>query len=486
MKRLLLHLCAILLATPAFATDAVTGKVTRYQSYFATPEECVRITPLPGAEFDDDDVEDEIALCALDFYSKDIALCPKIWSTSAAVVVYDISKGKFVDERLAFQQKICSGGKIAKYVAHEKPARLKFTMNQEDTSAVNTPSSLLYYHFSRYFGFETKVPVAVWRSIDKTVLLNEVALGGVALTAGNDNMRAIQAAWRTLVATIQDPANYDINFSFGTAADLVTSDGQRLYGVMYDGGGDPYGAEFNGISNDQMHMVDRYPPFMQTPAMQALTTDAPLHEAIQIGLIKGARSLAAAGMSKSDISAEQMVFWMRELSETLMLDYILGQQDRITNFDSRKYYFWLDGDQIKRKRARSFQPGEKGIPLDAILITRTRLNDNDAAGRSEYKNHTKRQGLLQTLAHFDAVIYRRLIALDQDFKANGPIFNWLNSSLGLEADQVAMIVENTALASDILRAQCQRGALRFDLDPQHFFVTGQAKVNEQPCDGSQE
>ena len=69
-----------------------------------------------GGNYDKDDIKEEMDLCEIDFYSRDVALCPKIWSTSAAVVVYDLSSGPFEEERLRFQETICEGGKIAKYL----------------------------------------------------------------------------------------------------------------------------------------------------------------------------------------------------------------------------------------------------------------------------------------------------------------------------------------------------------------------------------
>jgi len=224
-----------MLALPVQATDAVIGQTTEYLGYNGVPEACVRITPLPSAEYDADDLTDEAALCDLDAYSPDVALCPKIWSTSAAIVFYDISEGKFKGDRTGFQTTICAGGKIAKYVAKDQIARLKFSINQATTSAVFTPSSLLYYHFSRYFGFGTTVPVAVWRSIDKSVLLNEVALGGKALTAVQDNLAMNHAAWNTLVAAIAQPESYEIPGNYGTAADFLTSDGDAAYGKSLTG-----------------------------------------------------------------------------------------------------------------------------------------------------------------------------------------------------------------------------------------------------------
>jgi len=449
----------IALSAPAQATDAVVGQTAQFLSYNSVPEACVRIAPLPSANYDPDDLADEAALCAIDIYSPDIALCPKIWSTSAAVVFYDISEGKFKDDRTGFQTTICAGGKIAKYVAKDQIARLKFSINQATTSATFTPSSLLYYHFSRYFGFTTTVPVAVWRSIDKSVLLNEVALGGQALSADQDALAMNHAAWNTLVAAIAQPESYEIPGSYGTAADFLTSDGRAAYGTVYDGGGTPYGPEMNGAVDDDTAEA-RYASFLQSPVVLALSTDLPLADAIAAGLAHSA----------TPITPVQMAFWMREMAEIIMIDTLLSQQDRPSNIDYRDYFYWQENGKIKRKRMRDQVPGQGDIPASAVILKRSRLNDNDAAGRIEYDNHLLKLNAIAALRHFDAELYARLQALNTDFQAQGPIYMWLRDSLGLDESQVAMIVANTANVAQTLKTSMDQGRLRFDLDAEGFFI----------------
>jgi hypothetical protein len=472
------------LATSAYATDKVLGSVSTFLSYNGTKEICVRISPIPGVNYDISDVTEEKRLCALDFYSSDIAICPKVWSTTAAVVLYDISVGKFVGKRTKFQEKVCAGGKVAKYVAHDQPARLKFTINLRQTSAIYTPSSLLYYHFSRYFGFATKVPVAVWRDMDKNVLLNEVALSGVSLSERREILAQNHAAWSILVATIDDPGNYDRADSYGTSADLVTSDGAKIYGTMYDDDGDQYGPELNGISETWQPMEEQYEAFLQTPVVIALFTSAPLEQSIEKGLADGAAVFSAPHAQISEASASQVAFWMRDVSEILLSDFIFGQQDRMSNIDYHPYYYWTKDGKVERKRAREDKPGQGDVPTEAVLILRSIMNDNDAAGRVEFKNRTKQIGLLEKLRHFDAEIYTRLQDLNADLQAKGPIYEWLNSSLGLGTKQVGMIVRNTLLATKILQESCERGELRFDLDPAQFLKTGTVIPADQTCVGS--
>ncbi len=473
---------ALCWTTSLGATDAVTGTTSYFQSYNGVTERCVRMPAIPGGTYHAADQEDEDSLCGVDLYSLDIAICPKNWSTSAAVVVYDISEGRMAGDRTKFQEKVCPGGKVAKYVAKERIARIKITMNQENASNVFTPSPILYYHLSRFFDFETLVPVGVWRSIDKNVFLNEVALSGVALSEGRSHLAQNHRAWTTLVNLIDDPESYLQPGSFGHAGDILTSDAQQIYGVMYhDRGGDPYGTEINGVSTEADPTPDRFVAFRETPAYIALTTAAPLSDAIQKGLTDGAAALETDMVEVDEVSDVQMRFWMRELSEILLLDFILAQQDRITNFDYTPYYYWAEDGEVKHVVAGKKKPGDGDIPADAVLVARTEINDNDAGARDEYDNRTMQHGLLEDIRHFDAGVYAKLLKLNADFQARGPIFEWLSGSFGLEDDQVTMIVANTSLAADILRGACLAGTLRFDLDPEQFIATGRDIVAEQSC-----
>ena len=85
-----LALTLIIIAAPALASDAVRGTETTFGSPNGITERCVRIPPVPGGVYDNDDLEQEAAYCAIDLYAADTALCPKTWSTSPAALVYDL------------------------------------------------------------------------------------------------------------------------------------------------------------------------------------------------------------------------------------------------------------------------------------------------------------------------------------------------------------------------------------------------------------
>jgi hypothetical protein len=468
---------AIFLPLAPFALDAVQDTETTFTSPNGVVERCVRIAPIPGGDYSEDDVEEEEGYCAIDFYAPTVALCPKTWSTSPGTIVYDISAGPYANDRTEFERNACKEGKSAKDLAEDVLAHYKVTMNQLETSGTFSQSSLLYYHFSRYFGMDVKVPVAVWRTMDSRMHLSEVAEPGLAISGHNDSGRMNHEGWRYLVAADESPASYS------PTDDIFTPDRTQLYGVLLSSPGSRYGSEMNGTRKSGWGRGQNE-DFQRTPAYLALRSPLPLEEAIDHGLAEGREDRMIARDLGRDVPPQQMAYWMRELSEIVLLDYIFSQQDRVGNIDFTPYYYWLEAGEQKHRQARHHAPGDGDVPQGALLLRRTNLNDNDAGGRVQYTNFAKSTQMLEKLRHFDGAIYRKLMALDADLQSQGPIYQWTASRLGLDARQVRQIVNNTSLAAGILSASCRRGDLVFDLDPKRFFETGSVIPDDLSCDGS--
>lgn len=466
-------------APQARATDRIEGIATSFTSYNGVAERCVRIAPLPGATYSEADLAQEAALCALDLYDPAIALCPKIWSTSPSVVLYDLIGSKFEGEREDFQKDVCEGAKVAKYVATAELARLKFTMNRIDTSAAQSTAPLVYYHLSRFLGTRVQVAPAVWRSIDARVLRDEVAQGGADLTAGTLHLAKIHAAWTALAAAIDDPASYGRDGGYGTAEDLLTGDGALVYGTLLNATGSGFDAEVNGQDPDPWDAAERMRLFRLTPGFIALDTDAPLANAVAAG-IAGAVPPVDETMPKG-LPPVQVAVWAQELAETVLMDFILAQQDRPGNIDKTPRYHWVQDGQARSLPAAGHSPGDGTVPADALRLMHLVLNDNDAATRYEYDNGMMMYQVLQGLRHFDGALYLRLQALAQDMRAGGLVRQWLDNAPGLRLSQSGLIAENIIAAAEILATSCAAGLLRFDLDADAFLVTGSAPAAEVPC-----
>jgi hypothetical protein len=478
MKLATLSLAALLIAPlAAFASDAVQGLETTFTSPNGVVERCVRIAPIPGGDYGPDHLAEEEGYCAIDFYAPAVALCPKVWSTSPGMIVYDISSGPYANDRREFERNACKEGKAAKDLAEDDLAKFKVTMNQQGTSGTFSASPLLYYHFSRYFGTEVIVPVAVWRSMDSRMHLTEVAEPGLAISGHNESARMNHEGWRYLVAADADPSSYS------PTDDLFTADRRQIYGVMLSSPGSRYGSEINGTRASGWGKGQNE-DFQETPAYLALRSPLPLADAIAYGLAEGRKDRLIAKDLGDDVPPQQMAFWMRELSEIVLLDFIFSQQDRVGNIDFTPSYYWVEAGDVTHKAAKHHAPGDGDVPPGALLLRRTNLNDNDAGGRVQYANFAKTTQMLEKLRHFDGGVYAKLMALDADLQAQGPIYQWTATSLGLDDAQVRQIVNNTALAVGILSESCRNGDLVFDLDPEQFFATGSVTPENVPCDGS--
>ena len=183
-------------AAAPLSAAPVQGEVTEFTSPAGLTEQCIRISPFPGARYSKHDLEDEAAYCALDL--ERLAMCPKLWSTSPGTILYEIDAAAYGGDYSKFEQQHCAGGHHAKTAALDKPATFKISVNDRKTSATYAPSSWVYYHLSRYFDTAVQIPVSVYRSMDVGVHHERVVKPALALTAGHRNLRMLAAGWAFL------------------------------------------------------------------------------------------------------------------------------------------------------------------------------------------------------------------------------------------------------------------------------------------------
>jgi hypothetical protein len=421
-------LIAFALPTLAFADDSIIGETTAFTSPNGLLEACVRIVPMPGAIYSEADAKAEAAFCAIDLYAATVGLCPKTWSTSPGMVIYDLSDGPYKGNRQGFERNACPEGKEAKAQSAGDLAKFKPTMNARGTSGTFSASPLLYYHLSRFLGADIGVPVAVWRSMDKDMHLSEVARPGLAQSGHSHSSDMNQAGWRTLVAADADPTAYV------PTSDLFTSDLDAVYGVMVKSSGDRYNTEVNGTRASGWGKGQNL-DFQETAPFLALRSSAPLDKAIAEGVAGAIKDKQILKDMGADVHPAQVAYWMSDIANIVLLDFILSQQDRIGNIDYVPHWFWVENGEVKSRKAAKHGDETEPLPEGAVKIKRTHLNDNDAGGRVEYANFAKSTGMLEKLRHFPAGTYRQLMALDADLQAEGPLHAYLHDSFGLATAQ---------------------------------------------------
>lgn len=465
---------AAFLICPALANDGVQGEEVVFTSPNKVTERCVRIAPMPGAEYSDDDLKAEAEFCAIDLYAPTVALCPKTWSTSPGMIVHDISEGPYAGDRRAFETRACPEGKDAKGLGGGELAKFKPTMNARGTSGTFSASPLLYYHLSRFFGAEIGVPPAVWRSMDREMHLTEVARPGVAISGHSHSSDMNRTGWQVLVKADQKPDSYS------PTDDLFTADRTALYGVMLRAKGNRYNSELNGTRASGWGEGQNY-DFQGTAPFLALRSQKPLAEAVAEGVAEALKDPQIRRDMGETADPRQIVSWMTDLTNIVLLDFILSQQDRVGNIDYVEHWYWVENGALKSRKAVAHGDETEPLPEGAVKLKRTHLNDNDAGARVEYANFAKSTGMLDDLHHFPAGTWRQLMVLEADLMAEGPLHGYLKSSFGLSDRQFAQLVKNTLLAAATLRMQCQAGTIQFDLDPETFILTGTATPETIDC-----
>ena len=117
----------------------------------------------------------------------------------------------------------------------------------------------------------------------------------------------------------------------------------------------------------------------------------------------------------------------------------------------------------------------------SFLIQKTQINDNDAGGR-KYTSFTKQLGLLEKLRHLNAVTYRQLVRLADDFQVKGPLYGHLRDTFDLHEAYIASITQNVIQAALILKKTCADGNLKFDLAPDTYLAAVQMASPDFDCE----
>ncbi len=449
----------VISAAPLLAAP-VKGTVTEFKSPSGLAEQCIRITPFPGAHYSKSDHRHEAAYCELDVYQ--LALCPKLWSTSPGTILYEIDAGDYGEDFAQFEQQHCRSGHHAKSAAVHHPATFKNSVNDRKTSATYAPSSWVYYHLSRYFDTGVHVPVAVYRSMDAAQHHQRVVKPALALTSGHRNLRMLAAGWQFLDSVENGTA------SSGAQAAVLTDSKQQVFGVLLDNKGDRYGPEFNG-TRESGWGVGQNLDFQQTAPFLALRSELPVEEAAKQGIHDARSNPRMAAKLAADTPPVQVIFWMQDVLEITLLDYLFGQQDRIGNIDYNWRWYWIEDGKLESSAAHGREVPEKLKPFNPVRLRQSAINDNDAGVRPGYANFTKKAGMLDGLRHYHAGLYQRLGQLAADLESKGPGYQWMINDAGLSTREADAIATRAAEAFGILRRDCESGSLKLDLDPVQYL-----------------
>jgi len=413
---------------PGTVTPAATPRaqeITEHTAPNGTVELATRPSTFPGHPeiYSKKDIEKEKELAAIDFYNGktkddlDIVLIPKTYSTSPGLNVHAI-KLPAGASRLSYASahtgKSDSGqGKmIAKY---KQSIPTHFTYS---------PSILGYYHLSRFLDAGHVEP-AIVRTMD-VALHKPLADLGKAKATGSNNRNQ----WTELRALDDAHSN----------PSLYTKDGKQLYGVLQ---ANPAGEQsYPGLSD-----LGGAAAFAASSEFARVTSSSPLKLNYK----------DAAG--KLNQAAVQQIVQIRDLSDMVLMDYIMSQADRFSgNMHSEKVYLWIENAVLKSESKKS-DPAKaaeqlKQIPADAVLVNRMILKDNDAgliSGNSAKTNH-----LLEKISHMDSKTYDRLLDLQKELQ-KPEVAQWYQTELLFTSTDFNTMKNNVDQAVAILSGRKGNG-----------------------------
>jgi hypothetical protein len=234
--------------------------------------------------------------------------------------------------------------------------------------------------------------------------------------------------------------------------------------VFVNSSGRRYGAEVNG-TRESGWGAGQNNDFQQTAPFLALRSDRPPREAARNAIAEARRNPLMASDLPATTSVAQVIIWMQDVLEITLLDYLLGQQDRIGNIDYNWRWYWLQDGELQSAPAAGDAVPAQLRQHDLIRLRQSAINDNDAGVRRGYADYAERTHMLEGLRHYNPELYQRLGRLAADLAARGPAYRWLTGSAGLSSGEAEAIAGRATRAFELLDADCRRGTLRLDLDP---------------------
>lgn len=436
--------------------DRPRGRATIHfpASTAGKPDElCVLPKRMKGADYKKDDEKDEVELCSYSFFGtkpreagapvKDVAICPKLSSTNPGTDVHKLLDGK---TRAETEATICK--------TDDRPTTHLAKFKQSITCSY-TPSILGYYHLSRGLSGLGDIKPAVIRTMDLTEHKGIVSEALTILKAKPDDSYP-KISWLSVRKAESDPATSRYKDS------LFTTDLSQIYGgLQVNARGEEKYAGIN-VRGASPNIQSK---FVTTSAYQRLLNTA------DASTIAGGTTLATAA---------QTLIQMKDISDMVLIDFLMSQQDRFGNIHSMQYYYYVKDGKIERVRKSKVDDGEETMPAGGVLVTKMLLKDNDCGGPTK-TNVIKNAKMLENIRHMSPTTYKNLRWIAANFAPSTelPIFFTTEATFGQR--DIDMLRANLKLANDTLYNNCKAGKLKLDLDLA-ATIAGTGRHNPASCE----
>lgn len=378
------------------------------------------------------DRADEKRLASYDFYKAGtaeagaIGISPKRTRTSAAVEVYELPAGTSRPAQLTAGY--CrSVEKVGK-----KVAKFKQTDNRHTTTS--TASILGYYHVSRALGDICEIKPAVLRTMDipqhKKVLRLASEMGARGTVA---------KSWALFNRYYANPRRS------GMARDLFTSDYTQIYGALLENtrGEDDYTEWLKAGTN-----------LTTTRAFRHMADSRPARS------ILGSKAFTQRNV--------QALVGMRDMSELILLDYLLAQSDRLSGGNISSYDFAYDlmegGGLNSAKASKAADPVSSA---SRVIVKKLTIKDTD--GGLLNSNVFERKGYLPRIRHMHPRTYDALQNFARKWETDPAVKEFFRQECTFNTRQLARFENYLRTAASTLRQRRESGTLHLDLDLEDYF-----------------
>lgn len=374
------------------------------------------------------DRADERELASYDFYKagSSIGISPKRRRTSAAIEVYRLPAGTGRPDQLTpgFCRSIEKSGK--------KVAKFKQTDNKYTTTS--TASILGYYHVSRALGDICEIKPAVLRTMDIPQHKKVVRLASEMGARGT-----VAKSWGLFDRYYANPKGS------GVARDLFTSDFNQIYGALLENtrGEDDYAEWLRAGSN-----------LASTRAFRHISDPRPVASIL--------RSRTFSQRSVQDLVA------MKDMSELILLDYLLAQSDRLSGGNINSYdfaYDLMEGGGINN--AKASKAADPVSSASRVIVKKLTITDTD--GGLLNSNTFERKGYLPRIRHMHPRTYNALQKFATEWERDPGVRAFFHRECTFNNRQLARFEKYLRTAAATLRQRRENGTLHLDLDLEDYF-----------------
>jgi hypothetical protein len=166
----------------------------------------------------------------------------------------------------------------------------------------------------------------------------------------------------------------------------------------------------------------------------------------------------------------QALVGMRDMSEMILIDYLMAQSDRLTggNISDYNFVYFVDGGHVNGVNAHN----DQDVPANVTKVTVKKLTIKDTDAGLLNQNVFEQKGYISEISHMHPDTYNRLIAFAQKWREDPAVKDFFHKECTFSTSQLARFEKYLVTAADTLQTRRTNGKLLLDLDLDDYFLPG--------------